>query len=136
MCFASQTSVLCSASLFSSPPLFAHVCLFAGVLRLTNHDVGQCCLSFAPLGFYSLIRSLYFMVNFCFAYFAFQASGLRAAFPPFPVTCMISLFLSFPLSFLSTGFCLVLLSLSSCYLTYFISLFNTFFLRLANIGFV
>ena len=27
VCFASQTSVLCSASLFSSLPLFAHVCL-------------------------------------------------------------------------------------------------------------
>lgn len=27
VCFGSQTSVLCSASLFSSLPLFAHVCL-------------------------------------------------------------------------------------------------------------
>ena len=80
MCFASRTPGLCSASLFSSLPLFAHVCLFAGVLRFANHDVAQCCPSFAPLRFCSLIRSLFFMVIFCFAYFALQASGLRGAF--------------------------------------------------------
>lgn len=97
MCFASQTPSLCSASLFSSLPLFARVCLFAGVLRLANHDVAQWRLSFAPLGFCSLIRSLSFMVIFGFAYFALQASGLRGAFTPLPGTCMISLFLSFPL---------------------------------------
>ena len=97
MRFASQTPSLCSASLFSSLPLFARVCLFAGVLRLANHDVAQWRLSFAPLGFCSLIRSLSFMVIFGFAYFALQASGLRGAFTPFPGTCMISLSLSFPL---------------------------------------
>ena len=121
VCFASQSSVLCSAHLFNSLPLFAHVCLFAGVLHLANHDVARCCFSFAPFEFCSLIRSLYFMVIFCFAYFALQASGLRSAFAPFPVTCMIffpSAILRFRIFCLSTGFCLLLFSLSSHFLAY------------------
>ena len=128
MCFASQRPGLCSASLFSSLPLFAHVCLFAGVLRLANHDVAQCCLSFAPVGFCSLIRCVLYG-NFLFRVFRLASVGFTRCIPSFSCylydffVSFLSAILCFRIFRLSTGFCLVLFSLSSRLLAYFISCF-------------
>ena len=85
-CFASQTSVLCSA--FPSAPVksVTRFCYaLVSVLCLTNTGFVQC----YPLGSHkvccTLLFNLFYLVIFCFACFASQTPGLCSAIPSAPV---------------------------------------------------
>ena len=85
VCFASQTPVFCSPSLFSSLPL-THSSLFILSVCFALKTVQYC----FPWDFSSLMR---LMNLYCFFY-ALQALRLRGAFIPSPALqfCMLCLF--------------------------------------------
>ena len=128
VCFASQTSVLCSAYLFSSFPLL-HTFVCFPVYFASQTMILRIAVFPSPIWDFVRLSDLctLCMVIFCFAFFALQVSGLRSAFTPFPVTWMIffisllSAILCFRKFCFSSSFCIVLFSLSSHYLANFVS---------------
>lgn len=127
VCFASQSSALYSAYLFTSvpfPPFFAHVCLFAGA----SPRKPWCCSVLFSLRSFRILFAYPFFVRygnfFLFRVFrltSFEFARCIRSLPcylhDFPFS-FLSAILRFRIFSLSTVFCLVLFSLSSHFLAY------------------